>query len=105
MTYIGGMGSEMVHAVPDDAVEVTSTELRDRLRDFLERVAFGEDELVVTRAGKPMAAMISMDAYVVLRKCITMHADVSDAAAARSAQKLNEYVSLEDFIKGSEDGP
>lgn len=95
----------MVHKVPDDAVEVSITELRDRLRDYIERVAFHEDELVISRAGRPMAAMISMDAYVALRKLIAFQEDQVEGASARAAQKLGEYVKLEDLLKGSDDGP
>ena len=43
---------DIAHRIPEDTVEITTTELRTRLRDLLERVSYEEDELVVTRAGK-----------------------------------------------------
>lgn len=95
----------MTHRIPEDAIEVTASELRVNLRDYLERVAFAEDELVITRAGRAMAALISMDAYIALRQLMAAREDMVDGQAARAAQKLGDYVKLEDLIKGSEDGP
>ncbi len=56
--------------IPADVVEVTEGELRAGLPTFLDRVVFAEDELVVTRAGRPIAALISMDGYWALRKIV-----------------------------------
>ncbi len=56
--------------IPADVVQVTESELGAGLATFLDRVAFAEDELVVTRAGRPIAAVISMDGYWALRKIV-----------------------------------
>jgi prevent-host-death family protein len=101
---MGSMG-EMPHRVPEDVVELSVTELRDNLRDYLERVAFAEDEFVVSRAGKPIAALISMDAYVTLRRMIASFENREDALAATAARKSAEYVDLADVLRGTdEDG-
>ncbi len=70
--------------VPEGVVELSVTELRENLRDYLERVAFERDEFVVSRAGKPIAALISMDAYVALREGAAAREEARDAGAARA---------------------
>jgi prevent-host-death family protein len=93
---------EMPHRVPEDVVELSVTELRENLRDYLERVAFADDEFVVSRAGKPIAALISMNAYVVLRRMIAHAEDREDAVAATSARQSGEYIDLADVLKGTD---
>ena len=99
MMYRMDMGEDKAHRIPADAVEVTASELRTNLRDLLERVAFAEDELVVTRAGKPIAAVISMDAFVALRKFIRGYEDAADAEAIAGARSEGEYLPLDDVLK------
>lgn len=42
-----------------DAKFVTSKELRQKLAEILNRVAFGGDQYVVTRHGKPLVAIVA----------------------------------------------
>jgi prevent-host-death family protein len=56
--------------IPCNAVEVTESELQAKLEAFLELVAFTEEELVVTRNGQAIAAVISMDGYRALRRVV-----------------------------------
>ncbi len=56
--------------IPQSVVEVTETEVRADLGTFLDRVAHTDAELVVTRADRPIAAVISMDGYWALRKIV-----------------------------------
>ncbi len=56
--------------IPGNAVEVTESELQAKLEAFLELVAFTEEELVVTRNGQAIAAVISMDGYRALRRVV-----------------------------------
>ncbi len=52
---------------PDDITRVSEAELLDDLTTFIDRVAFAEDELLVTRGGQPVAAVISMEGWRALR--------------------------------------
>ena len=52
---------------PEDITRVTEAQLRDNLTTFIDRVAFAEDELLVTRDGAPVAAVISMEGWRALR--------------------------------------
>ena len=61
------MQAQAIHEIPDDITQVTEAQLRDDLTTFIDRVAFAEDELVVTRDGAPIAAVISMDSWRALR--------------------------------------
>ncbi len=56
--------------IPGHVVEVTESELKAELGTFLELVAFTEEELVVTRNGQAIAAVISMDGYRALRRVV-----------------------------------
>lgn len=56
--------------IPGNAVEVTESEFQAKLEAFLELVAFTEEELVVTRNGQAIAAVISMDGYRALRRVV-----------------------------------
>ena len=103
MSILRSMG-EMAHRIPEDAVEVTSTELRVGLRDLLERVAYEEDELVVTRAGKPIAAVVSMDAYVALRQLLRGHEEMADLRSIEEASDSGEDISAKDVLKGPSGG-
>ncbi len=52
---------------PDDITRVSEAELLDDLTTLIDRVAFAEDELLVTRGGQPVAAVISMEGWRALR--------------------------------------
>ncbi len=56
--------------IPDDVTKVTDAELRADLATFLDCIAYAEDELVVMRDGRPIAAVISMDGYWALRRIV-----------------------------------
>ena len=51
----------------DDITKVTEAELRAELTTFIDRIAFADDELLVTRGGEPVAAVISIEGWRVLR--------------------------------------
>ena len=53
---------------PDDITQVSEVELREKLPTFIDRVAFAEDELLITRGGQPAAAVISMEGWRALRR-------------------------------------
>ncbi len=54
--------------IPHDITKVTEADLQAHLATFLNCVAYAEDELVVTRDGQPIAAVISMDGWRALRR-------------------------------------
>ncbi len=53
---------------PDDITQVTKAELAEKLSTYIDRVAFAEDELLVTRGGQPVAAVISIEGWRALRR-------------------------------------
>jgi len=63
--------------------EVAATELRDHASEIVNRVAYGDEELVLTRRGKPVAALVSLAALEKLRRI----EDEEDAAEAERARK------------------
>jgi len=63
--------------------EVAATELRDHASEIVNRVAYGDEELVLTRRGKPVAALVSLAALEKLHRL----EDEEDAAEAARARK------------------
>ncbi len=53
--------------IPDDTTQVFEAEQREKLSTFTDRVPFAEDELLVTRGGQPVAAVISIVGWKALR--------------------------------------
>ena len=48
--------------------EVSAMEARQRLGELLDQVFYKDDQFIIKRADKPMAAVISMRAYELYRK-------------------------------------
>ena len=89
------MGQE----IERDALEctaVTAKELKSHLGDFLGRVQFGGEQLVVTRNGKPAAAVIPIEMLAFLRS-LEDRADLEMAREARAEAKAVGTVSLADL--------
>ena len=61
------MEQEKVSEIPDDVLRVTEPELAEKLSSLLDRVAYEEEELVIMRDGKPIAAVVCMDGLRALR--------------------------------------
>ncbi len=53
--------------IPDDITQVSEAEQREKLSTFIDRVRFAKDELLVTRGGQPVAAVISIEGWKALR--------------------------------------
>lgn len=53
------MEEQMAITHPDDTM--TAAETRDNFADVLNRVSFGQERILVTRHGKELAAVISVD--------------------------------------------
>ena len=71
---------------------VPTTKLRERSSEIISEVAYGDAEVVLTRRGKPVAAVVSLSALE------TLHAledarDVAEGARARREIKKHGTVS------------
>ena len=53
--------------IPDDVIRVTEPELQEKLSRLLDQVAYQEEELVIMRDGKPIAAVVCTDGLRALR--------------------------------------
>ena len=62
---------------------VPATELREHGSEIVNRVAFGHEEVILTRRGKPVAAIVPLSALEALRQL----EDAEDIAAARTARR------------------
>ena len=69
-------------------VTATSGELRQKLHDFLSRAEYSGERVIVTRHGKPVAAIVSIEDYELLR-AVEDHLDGEEAMEAlREAEEL-----------------
>jgi prevent-host-death family protein len=62
--------------------EVTALELRESLSELLRTVEFVEDEILITRNGKRVAALISMRAFRLLQERVEELEDAADESAS-----------------------
>jgi prevent-host-death family protein len=79
----------------EHARTVPTTELREHGSEIVNRVAYGNEEVVLTRRGKPIAAIVSLEALEALHRLEDAE-DVAAAAAAREDVRKHGTVSLED---------
>ena len=64
------MQHQQVPQLPDDVLRVTEADLQAKLSTYLDRVTHEDEELVVTRDGQPIAAVIGMDGFRALRHVV-----------------------------------
>ncbi len=88
------MADQPTSQIPDDVLRVTEPELQEKLATLLDRVAYAEEELVVRRDGKPIAAVVCMDALRALRHV------ASEVAEQLGEERLNVLLGE---TSGSED--
>lgn len=81
-----------------DATFVTTKELRVKLAEVLNRVAFGGEQIVVTRHGKPFVAIV---ATYDLQACQALedHNDIEEFERAEAAGELENTVPWEQVRK------
>jgi len=80
---------------------VSVSQLKDRLSEYLNRVAFGRERIIVASRGKPKAAVISLSDLELLE-------ELEDAQAAREAlaeYEQGETISLERMIEELAEAP
>lgn len=85
--------------IPEGARSVPSSEIRKELGDILLRVAFEDEQIVVTRNGRPMAALISIDAYRLLCSVVAALEDEIDTDAVADAERIGDYQPWEKMLK------
>lgn len=88
----------MDQKVDPGEVSVSAKDLKSHLGEFLGRVQFGGEQLIVTKNGKPAAALVSVETLALLRRI----EDLSDLEAAREARaeaKEHGTISLADLRK------
>jgi prevent-host-death family protein len=74
---------------------VPATELREHGSEIVNRVAYGGEELVLTRHGKPVAALVSLATLAALHDFEDQQ-DAAEAAAAREDVREHGAVRWED---------
>ncbi len=80
---------------------VSISQLKDRLSEYLNRVAFGRERIIVASRGKPKAAIISLSDLELLE-------ELEDAQAAREAfaeYEQGETIPLEQMIEELAEAP
>jgi prevent-host-death family protein len=80
---------------------VSISQLKDRLSEYLNRVAFGRERIIVASHGKPKAAVISLSDLELLE-------ELEDAQAAREAlaeYEQGETIPLEQMIEELAEAP
>ena len=80
---------------------VSISQLKDRLSEYLNRVAFGRERIIVASRGKPKAAVISLSDLELLE-------ELEDAQAAREAlaeYEQGETIPLEQMIEELAEAP
>ena len=63
--------------------KISAADARKRFADIINRVAYGQESFVLTRRGKPLAAIVSMDDLMLLQE-IEEQMDIDDAWKARN---------------------
>jgi len=78
------------------AFTISTADARMNFSDIVNKVAYGNESVVLTRRGKNVAALISMEELELLQR-IEDYLDIKDANAAISEQ--GESISAEDTWK------
>lgn len=63
--------------------KITTADARQKFSDIINRVAFGDDSFVLTRRGKPIAALVSIKELELLQE-LEDKIDIEDAWEAKN---------------------
>lgn len=74
---------------------IPTSELREHGSEIVNRVAYGDEELILTRRGKPIAALVSLQALETLHRLEDAQ-DVKEAAHAREDVRKHGAIPWED---------
>ncbi len=75
---------------------ITTGDARKNFADIVNTVAYGKEPVVLTRRGKEIAALISIEELQLLQK-IEDHIDIEDAKKA--LEEFGENISADEFWK------
>ena len=64
---------------------VTTKEARDQLSELVSRAAYGKERIVLTRRGKGVAALVSLEDLLALEQMVRRLEDQADLEAANKA--------------------
>lgn len=78
------------------AIKVTTADARKNLADIVNSVAYGKDTVVLTRRGKELAALISIEDLKLLQQ-LEDQQDIKDAWKAK--EELGETIKFSDLKK------
>lgn len=80
-------------------INVTVSEARETLSDLLGKVQHGDEDVTIMRHGKPVAAMISMQAFAFLERMEDEWlSKLADESYAEYKADPNSAVSLDQFL-------
>jgi prevent-host-death family protein len=65
--------------------KVTTKEARDQLSELVNRAAYGKERIVLTRRGKGVAALVSLDDLLALEQIMRRLEDQADLEAVEKA--------------------
>lgn len=84
--------------IEPDAVSLVA--LRNSLGDVVNEVTYGNRRQIISKNGRPVAALISIDELELLNK-LEEEADLASLEEAR-AEDDGERISLDDFLQGKD---
>ena len=81
---------------------VTTVDARNQFSDVLNRAAYGREHVVLTRRGKPIAAVVSYEDLQILERALEALEDQSDLAEADRvlADESDEVLDWEEVARG-----
>ena len=85
----------IMHIMSNKYTLIPATDLRQNSSEMLNRVAYGDEELVLTRRGKPVAALVSLAALETLHRLEDAE-DLAEAALARAEIERKGSIPWED---------
>ncbi len=77
---------------------IPTAEARERLSELVNRAAYGKERVLLSRRGKPVAAVVSLDDAAVLQR-LEDERDVADARAARAEARRKGTTPLDDILR------
>jgi len=80
------------------AAAIPTAEARDRLAELVNRAAYGKERVLLSRRGKPVAAVVSLDDVAALHR-MEDRRDIADAHAARTEARRKGTTTLDEAMR------
>jgi prevent-host-death family protein len=77
---------------------IPTAEARDRLSELVNRAAYGKERVLLSRRGKPVAAVVSLEDVALLQR-LEDKRDIADARSARAEAKRKGTIPLDDLLR------